>query len=150
MELTYENIVKWMKEYFKAYNAYAQNPKTVSRMCDYYATDLQFIPYIAGLEHTDKRDDFLNILSGHPSSYETFTIEDIAVDERRKVVVAMLKAEIFDSKTVKLLLAKRYLVHYQLVLDESNALKIQKIQFFWEVLPAGALDVHEAFRGMRK
>jgi hypothetical protein len=152
MEFTYDNILKWMKEYFKAYNAYAQNPETVSRMCDYFTPDLEFLPYTVQLEHihTTNRDDFLRVLTGHPSGYEAFTLEDIVIDERRKVVVALLKAEIFDSKTVELLLAKRYLVHYQLVLDENNTIKIQKIQFFWEVLPPGALDVREAFEGIRK
>jgi hypothetical protein len=152
MEFTYDNIVKWMKDYFKAYNAYAQNPETVSRMCDYFTPDVEFLPYTAQLEHihTTNRDDFLDTFTGHPSGYETFTLEDIVVDERRKVVVALLKAEIFDSKTAELLLAKRYLVHYQLVLDENSTIKIKKIQFFWEVLPPGALDVREAFEGIRK
>jgi hypothetical protein len=152
VELTYDNILNWMKEYFQAYNTYAQNPDTVARMCDYFAPDLEFFPYTAQLEHihTTNRDDFLRVLTGHPPGYEAFTVEDLVIDERRKCVVALLKAEIFDSKTEELLLAKRYLVHYQLVLDENSTIKIQKIQFFWEVLPPGALDVRDVFEGVRK
>lgn len=60
MAFTYEDITKWMKEYWNAYNKYAQNPETVLRMCDYFAPDLEFVPYIAQIAHmhTTKRDDF--------------------------------------------------------------------------------------------
>lgn len=150
MALTYENIAKWMQKYWNAYNKYAQNPETVSRMCDYFAPDLEFLPYIAQLSHmhTTKRDDFFSILTGHPRGYERFTLEDIVIDEQRNIVVALLKVEIHDSKTAKLLLTKRYLVHYTLVLDEKGNLKIKKILFFWEELLPGSLDVSEAFEGI--
>jgi hypothetical protein len=152
VEITYDNIMNWMKEYFQAYNAYAQNPDTVSRMCDYFAPDLEFFPYTVQLEHihTTNRDDFLRVLTGHPPGYEAFTVEDLVIDEKRKCVVALLKADIFDSKTDELLLTKRYLVHYRLALDENNTLKIKKILFFWEVLPPGASDVSDVFEGDRQ
>lgn len=147
MELSYEKIKKFMADYFKDYNAYAQNPKTVSRMRNYFAPDLEFIPYVAKLEHirSTSCEQFLRVLSEHPAGYEVFTIEDLVIDERQKTVVALIKAEIFESKTDKFLLTKRYLVHYQLVLDENKTIKIKKIRFFWEVLPAGALDVNDVF-----
>jgi hypothetical protein len=150
MELTYENIAKWMHEYWNAYNEYAQNPETVSRMCDYFTPDMEFLPYVAQISHmhTTKRDDFFNILTGHPRGYERFTLEDMVIDEQRKIVVALLKVDIFDSKTATLLLTKRYLVHYTLVLDENSSLKIKKILFFWEELLPGSLDVSEAFEGL--
>jgi hypothetical protein len=146
MELTYENILKFMEDYFKAYTAYAQDSKTTHRMHDYFAPDFEFIPYVAGLEHTTDRDEFLSIMSSHPSSYETLTPEDIIIDERRKVVVVLLKTEVVDRKTGKVAVAKSYLPRYQLGLDENDTIKIKKLQFFWEVLPPGALEVHEVFR----
>lgn len=146
MELTYDNIVAWMKEYFKAYTAYAQDPKTIHRMYDYFAPDLKFDPYVAGLEHTTDRDEFLNIMASHPTSYETLTPEDIVIDERRKVVVVLLKAEVTDRKTGEVVVRKTYLPRYQLGLDENNTIKIKSLVFFWEVLPPGALEVHEVFR----
>ena len=152
MELTYDSIVRWMKEYFDTYNQYAQNPDTVNRMCDYFAPDLEFIPYVATLGDGNKvtsRDDFLKILAGHPSSYETFVPEDIVVDEKRGVVVVLLRVQVFDSQTGEVLLRKSYLPHYQLVLDENNTIKIKKIQFFWEVMPPGTLEVNDLFSGKR-
>jgi len=49
MKPTYDDIVKWMKDYFAAYNAYAQNPVTVNKMSDYFTADVRFVPYISPL-----------------------------------------------------------------------------------------------------
>ena len=46
MKPTYEDIVKWMNEYFVTYNAYAQNPETVDRMGDYFTPDVKFVAYV--------------------------------------------------------------------------------------------------------
>ena len=146
MELTYDNIVKWMKDYFKVYSTYGQDPKTAHRMNDYFTPDLEFIPYIAALRGPiTSRDDFLHVTTSHPSWYETLTPEDITVDERRKVVVVLLKMEVINSKTGEAVVKKRAMSHYQLVLDENNTLKIRKIQFFWETLPAGVPEFYDLF-----
>jgi hypothetical protein len=140
MEFTYDNIVKFMKDYFKAYNKYAQDPKATHRMHDYYAPDFEIIHYVAGANKISGRDKFLRLMSSHPSSYEVLTPEDIVVDDRRKVAVVLLKTEVADRKLGKVVVVERYLVHYQLVLDENNTIKIKKILFFREVLPPGTLD----------
>jgi len=151
MEMTYESILAWMKEYFDTYNAYAQNPDTVHKMDKFFAPDMVFKPYVAGLGgpqgEVNSREDFYKILAGHPSSYETFEAEDIVIDDRRGVVVVLLRVQVFDSKTNEVLLKKSYLPWYQLVLDEEQNIKIKRIQFFWEVMPTGMLEVHELFAG---
>lgn len=153
MELTYDNILKWMKEYFETYNSYAQNPETVHRMDKYFAPDMEFFPYVASLKgpegSVNNREDFYKILAGHPSSYETFEPEDIVIDERRGVAVVLLKVQVFDSKTKKVLLRKSYLPWYKLILDENRNFKIKTIRFFWEVMPPGTLEVNELFSGKR-
>jgi hypothetical protein len=150
MELTYESMLKWMKEYFNAYNTFAQNPRTVEKMCDYFAPDMVYHPYITELgKPVTNRSDFLKILSGHPAGYEVFSVDDIAIDERKKVVTALLKAQIYDSKTMKLRLTKEYIPRYQLGLDENNTIKIKSIDFFWEDLEPGMLDVSDVFLGRK-
>ena len=143
MNFTYEDIVEWMNEYFKAYNAYAQNPETVDRMSDYFTPDVHFIPYISAFGGPESavtsRDDFFRMFTGHPSVYEQFVdVEDIVVDERRMIAVALLKVELLDSKTDEVLLKKHYMPRYQLVVDENNILKIKTILFFWEAMPPEA------------
>lgn len=146
MKLTYEDMAKWMENYFKAYDAYEQNPETVNRMYDYFTPDMQFVPYISafgGHENAvTSRDDFFRMFTGHPYVYEKFEVEDIVVDEKRMVAVALLKVALFDSKTDKVLLREHYLPRYQLVLDDHNTLKISNILFFWE---SDALEVDEAY-----
>jgi len=146
MELVYDDIVKWMKDYFNVYSNYGQDPKTAHRMNDYFLPDLEFMPYIASLRGpVTSRDDFLRNTTSHPSSYEKLTPEDIAVDERRKVVVALLRLEIIDRKTGEVLVKKSSIAHYQLVLDENKTIKIKKIHFFWQDLPPGTLEVVDVF-----
>ena len=146
MKPTYNDVIEWMQEYFAAYNAFAQNPDTVHRMSKYFTEDVRFVPFISdfgGPEHAvTSRDDFFRMFIGHPTVYEKFEVEDIAVDERRMIAVALLKVALYDSKTEEVLLRKHYLPRYQLVLDETGALKISTILFFWEAMPPG---VDEAY-----
>jgi len=139
MRPTYEDIVKWMKDYLAAYNAYAQNPETVNKMVDYFTEDVRFVPYVSAFGGPEKavvnRNDFFRMFTGHPTVYEKFEVEDIAVDEKRMVVVALLKVALFDSKTEKVLVRKHYLPRYQLVLSDKGTLKISTILFFWEATP---------------
>ena len=67
------------------------------------------------------------------------------IDERRKVVVALLKAELADRATGEVLVTKRYHVLYQLVTEDS-LIKIKKVLFFEEILPPGTLDMGDVFR----
>ena len=146
MKPAYNDIVRWMKEYFAAYNAYAQNPETVHRMRDYFTEDVRFVPYISAFGGPENavngRDDFFRMFTGHPTVYEKFEVVDIAVDERRMVVVALLKVALFESKTNEVLLRKHYLPRYQLVLDEEGVLKISTILFFWEAMPPEADEAY--------
>ncbi len=150
MELTYDTIVKYMKDYFETFNTYGQDPKTINRLDEYYAPDIEFIPYVAGVGHSTGRDEFYRILLSHPSGYEKLTPEEIVVDERRRIAVVLIKAEISDSQTGEVLVTKRYFVLYPLVLDENNKIKMKKIQLFWEVLPPGAMEIDDVFARDRK
>ena len=150
MEPTYDSIVKYMNEYFETFNTYGQNPDTIHRMDDYFAPDFQFIPYVATIPGVEGREPWYQVLLSHPSGYEKLTPEDMVIDERRKVVVVLIKAEILDSKTRELLVTKRYFARYPLELDENNKLKIKKLQFFWEVLPPGAMEIDDVFDRDRK
>jgi hypothetical protein len=150
MEFTYEGIVKYMKEYFEAFNAYGQNPETIHRMDEYFAPDFEFLPYVATIPKVKGLDAWYRVLLSHPSGYEKLTPEDIVIDERRKVVVTMIKAEIMDSKTREVLVTKRYFARYPLVLDENNKIKIKNLQFFWEVLAPGAMEIDDVFDRDRK
>jgi hypothetical protein len=139
MKPTYDEIVRWMQEYFATYNDYAQSADTCHEMDRYFAPDLIFIPYnyvFGGPENAIKsREDFYGMLTGHPEDYERFIVHDIFVDEKRMVAVAFLQATIYETATDRVKVQKDYLPLYELMLDESGALKISTIRFFWEASP---------------
>jgi hypothetical protein len=150
MEFNYDTIVKFMKDYFETFNKYGRSPETIHRLDDYYAPDMVFTPYVAGIGHTSGRDEFLQVLLSHPSSREKLTPEEIIVDEKRKMAAVLIKAEFTDAKTGEMLVTKRYFILYPLALDENGTIKIKKIWLFWEVLPPGALEIDDVFDRDRK
>jgi len=150
MKLTYDNIREFLKGYFEIFNKYGQNPKTNYRMNDYFHPDLEFVEYSEGVPPILGRERLLAEVSEHTSSHEKLIPEEIVVDERRGVAVVLIKTEITDAITGELLVAKSYLVHYQLVLDQSNTIKIKRILLFEEQLTPGKLDVGDVFMRDRK
>lgn len=147
MELTYQNMVKFMEEYLPVFSEYGQDPATASRMNDYFAPDVEFTGYVGLPEPLvfTSRDDFLAFDVAHPSSYERLTPLDLIVDEQRKVVVAVLKFDFIDRKTGELLVEERGVTQYQLDLDENGAIKIKKLLFFPQRLAPGTLSGAEIF-----
>jgi len=149
MELTYDNIQKWMKDYFETYSTYGQKPETADRMKDFFAPDLRFIPYIAGIGGPEggfrSRDEFIQTAKSHPSWYERLILDDLTIDERRKVAVVLFRMEVVDTKKNEVVIKKSALAHYELILDENKTIKIKTIRFFWEVMPPGVKEFYEVF-----
>jgi len=149
MKLTYDDIIKWMTEYFKVYSTYGQDSATADRMKDYFAPDLRFIPYIAGIGGPEggffSRDEFIHTAKSHSAWYEKLTPVDITVDERKKVAVVRFGMEVIDRKTGEVAVKKSAIAHYELVLDENNTIKIKTIRFFWEVLPPGVPEFYDLY-----
>ena len=144
MKLTYDRIVAWIDEYFAAFNLYGQDPGEIHRMDEYFAKDFVFNPYIAHVGKVAGRENWYKVLTSHPSGVERLTPEDVVIDERRQAFVAQIKAELSDRDTKELLLTKRYLARYPLV-EEEGKMKLERLDFFWEVLPAGALEIDDVF-----
>ncbi len=138
MKPTYDEIVKWMNDYFDEYNASAQSAETVHRMDEYFAPDLTFIPYMYVFGGPDQaiksREDFYSMLTGHPEDYEKFFVHDIFVDDERMVAVAFVRATIFETATDRVKVQKDYLPLYELKMDEDGELKIALIRFFWQAV----------------
>jgi hypothetical protein len=138
-----------MEEYFKVYSTYGQDAATADRMKDYFAPDLRFIPYIAGIGGPEggffSRDEFIHTAKSHSAWYEKLTPTDLIIDERKKTVVALFGMEVIDRKTGDVAVKKSAIAHYQLALDKNNTIKIKTIRFFWEVLPAGVPEFYDLY-----
>ncbi len=144
MGMTRGEIVKWVDEYFDAFNTFGQNPATIHKMDEYFSKDFVFNPFIAHVGKVAGREEWYGVLTSHPSGIERLTPEDLVIDEERQAFVAQIKAELIDRDTQKLLLTKRYLARYPLI-EEDGKMKIERLDFFWEVLPAGALEIDDVF-----
>lgn len=144
MAFTRDQMTQWVDEYFLAFNQYGQNPQTIHRMDEYFAKDFVFNPYIAHVGKVSGRDDWYGVLCSHPSGIERLTVEDLVIDESRQTFVAQIKAELIDRDTQQLLLTKRYMARYPLI-EEEGKMKIERLDFFWEILPVGALEIDDVF-----
>jgi|WetSurMetagenome_2_1015567.scaffolds.fasta_scaffold18357_2 hypothetical protein len=152
MELTYDSMVAFMRDYFPAYSDFGQDPATVHRMHDYYTPDFVFTGYVGLPEPSVYADraSFLEFDISHPSSYERLTVEDMTVDERRGTVFAIIKFEFVDTSTGAVLAEERGATKYQLVLDEAGTIKVSSFVFFAQRLPQGTLSGTEIFRRDRR
>ena len=150
MELTYDNILAWMKRYFDTYSEYGQKAESADRMKEFFAPNLRFIPYIAGIGGPEgsfhSADEFINTAKSHPAWYERLIPDDITIDERRNTVVVLFRMEVVDVNKNEIAIKKSALAHYQLILDENEDIKINKILFFWEVMPEGFKEFYDLFK----
>jgi hypothetical protein len=153
MKMTYDNIVKWMKEYFDVYSNYGQEPGTSDRMKEYFAPDLRFIPYIAAIGGPEKgfhsRDEFIRTAVAHTAWYEKLTPVNMTVDVKQNSVAVLFIIDVYDRKTGKVAVKRSAFSHYELVLDENETIKIKSIRFFWEVLPPDVKEFFEIFNERR-
>ncbi len=144
MKLTYDQIAQLVDDYFEAFEKYGQDPDNIHRMDDYFSKDVVYDPYIALVGKVIGRDDWYHVLLSHPSGIERLTPEDIVIDERRQIFVARIKTELIDRDTQEILVTKRYFVRYPLI-EEDGRMKIARLDFFWEVLAPGSMEIDDVF-----
>jgi hypothetical protein len=151
MDVTYENIVSWFNDYFRAFNKNAGPLTTVPNMQQYFAPDMEFWPYnMAGTEHPSSREDLLMTMV-HPGLHEELTPREYIVDLKRLVTVVQFQLQFNDEPSGQVWPAKQASAHYHLVLDEDKNLKIKKIVYFTEAgLPGESGSMMEIWRKYRE
>jgi hypothetical protein len=143
MELTYDNIMDFMKRYFEAYSTIAQNPMTTHQMREFYSPDFKLIQYfprhaVSGLEL------FLEMSSSHPGIQETLRPEYIMVDDRQKKAVVYLRAE-FVIKATGEIVSEMTSAHYHLKLDDKDTIKIKELILFQAYPEPGKKGIVELY-----
>jgi len=144
MKMTYDEMAEWIEVYFADFNKYGQDPREIHRMDEYFSKDFVFNPYIAYVGKVSGRDEWYKVLTSHPSGIEVLTPEAVIIDDRRQEFVAQIRTDLVDRDTREVLLTKRYLARYPLV-EEDGKMKIERLEFFWEILPEGALEIDDVF-----
>jgi hypothetical protein len=133
MEFRYDDMLAFMERYFRDYSAYGQDPKTQHRMSEYFAPELEFIPY-DGNPPFHGREEFLKV-NTHPPIQETLTQGELAIDERKGIVAAMVKTELKHKASGEIRLSAWFNAFYYLKPDEDGSFRIKKIVFFFERTP---------------
>ena len=135
MEFSYDNMVKWMDNYFRDYNKYAGDPKTLPNMLKYYIPDIQLLSYTLNAQRPNNLDKILQSML-HLGLHEEFTPNYYVVDTKRKVVVVQMRNQFTEEAIKKSYPPKQLSVHYYLVQDQNKEIKINKILFFTEARPS--------------
>jgi hypothetical protein len=130
MESLYNDIVRFMEEYFPAYSRYAQLAETQHLMDKFYAPELSFDEGVV-----TSRDEWYRRCLAHPAIQDKLTVEHMFIDERQKEVGALLKTQAVDRATGNVLLELRMNVLYNLIIEDDNNIKIVKVRVFLESDP---------------
>ncbi len=149
MEFTYDNILNFMKNYFKDYNRYGGDPKTLPKMLKYYTPDIELYSYTLNAQRPHKLDRILQSML-HPGLHEEFTPNYYVVDTKRKAVVVQMQNQFTEEDIDKSYSPKQLSVHYYLAQDEKKEFKINKILFFVEARPAGEASMPDLIRKYQK
>jgi hypothetical protein len=138
---TYDDIVRFMKEYFPAYSEKGQLPETHRIMDRFYAPDLIFDDGVV-----TSREQWYKACLAHPDTQDKLTLEHMWVDDRQKEVGALLKTQAIDRASGKVLLELKMNVHYSLKIDKDNDIKIAKVKVFLESNPEKAAKLMQIYR----
>ncbi len=140
MESIYNDIVRFMEEYFPAYSQFAQRSETQHLMDKFYAPELSFDDGAV-----KSREEWYGRCLAHPAIQDKLTVEHLFVDENQKEAGALLKTQAVDRATGNVLLELRMSVLYNLKIDEDKSIKITKVRVFLESDPQKAAKLCQLY-----
>ncbi len=140
MESIYNEIIRFMEEYFPAYNECGQIAGTQSVMDKFYAPDLSMDGGVVS-----SREQWYKRCLAHPAVQDKLTVEHLFVDEKQREVGALLKTQAIDRATGKILLELKLYVFYSLKIDHNNELKIMKVKVFLESDPSKVTKLSQLY-----
>jgi sulfur relay (sulfurtransferase) DsrC/TusE family protein len=134
MAVTYDDIVRFMKDYFPAYNEKGQTAETQHVMDRFYAPDVVFDEdgFITS------REQWYKECLRHTAVRDQITLEHLFVDEKQLEAGALATARAIERATGKVLLEIKMNVLYSLKADEDDDIKIAHVNVFLESSPEKA------------
>ena len=140
MTLTYENITRFMKEYFPAYSEQGQIAETQKAMDKFYAPDLVFDDGII-----TSREQWYKACLSHPAVQDKITLLHLFIDEKQNEVGALAKTQAIERATGKILVEIKMNVLYSLKLDKDKNIKIASVKVFLESNPEKAIKLMQVY-----
>ena len=129
MKSKYDEIVRFMNEYVKAYSEEGQVAENHKVMDKFYAPELSFDDMVTS------REQWYETCLSHSHVQDKLTLEHLFIDEKQNEVGALLTARAVERATGKVLLEIKMNTLYNLKVDENGELKISKARVFLETHP---------------
>ena len=148
MELTYENILKWFEGYFEEVRKSQGAMETVPNLRKYFAPDLQLMMYTAPGSPPAKpmSRDALLLSFVHPGLHEDIIPRCYVIDAKQMIVVVQFEIRFRDNPGRKEWIPIQASAHYRLGVDSNRELKIKRIDYWTEPLPADLFEVWSKYR----
>jgi hypothetical protein len=141
VESLYDDIMRFMKEYFPAYSDYGQVPETHHVMDKFYVPDLSFDDGMV-----TSREQWYKSCLKHPDVQDKLTVEHLFIDDRQYVVSALLKTEAIDRASGKILMELKMNALYTLKIRPDKEIKIAKVKIFLEGNPQKVAKLSQLYR----
>jgi len=122
-------VVRFMAEYFQAYNQYAQVKDTQQLMDKFYPPDFTFDD-----GSVTSRDHWYQKCLTHPAIQDRLTVDMLFFDENKRQVLTLLHTQAVERATGKVLLEMSMCARYTLRIDQ-NDIKICGVKIFLETDP---------------
>lgn len=143
MESMYDDIIRFMKEYFPAYSEKGQVKETQHVMDKFYAPDLAFDEGVI-----TSREQWYKACLSHPAIQDKIALEHLFIDEQQKVAGALVKTQAIERASGKVLLEIKMNVLYSLKVDKNKDIKITSVKVFLESNPQKAARLMQVY-GMK-
>ena len=143
MTSTYDDIVRFMKEYFPAYSEKGQVAETQAVMDRFYAPDIVFDDGVI-----TSREQWYQACLSHPAVQDRITLEHLFIDEKQKEAGALVKTQAVERASGKVLVEIRMNVLYSLKIDEKKDIRIKHVRVFLESNPKKGAKLMEIY-GMK-
>lgn len=140
MPSLYDNITRFMTEYFPAYSEHGQVETTHRVMDRFYAPDLSFPD-----DGVISREQWYERCLNHPAIQDRITLEHLCIDERQHEVGALAKTQAINRATGQVLLELRMNVHYRLRIGADGDIKVVSVKVFLETDPAKVTRLTELY-----
>jgi len=140
VESMYDDIVRFMNEYVKAYSEYGQIEETHRIMDKFYAPALSFDDMVTS------REQWYESCLAHPEIQDKLNIEHLFIDEKQNEVGALLTTQAIERTTGKVLLELRMNVIYNLKIGDDKDIKITKARVFLETNPQKVTKLTQLYK----
>jgi hypothetical protein len=143
MEWTYESISKWFDDYFEDVRKSQGDIETVVNLRKYFTDDMELMMYTAPSAPPCKpmTRDALLISFIHPGLQEDITPRYYAIDRKQLIVAVQFEIHFEDKPSGMNWATLQASAHYHLAIDESGMLKIRRIYYWTEALPADLFEI---------